>query len=94
MTEKRIPNANRAYYACLPLLKTQSVLAAKKKIKNCKILLRPVATYKRESWTLNDDIAQQLAAFERKVWRRMFGVFKLMEVGDNDIPYILESNPH
>jgi len=38
-----------------------------KKIKICKILLRPVATYETESWTLNEDIAQQLAAFERKV---------------------------
>jgi len=37
------------------------------KIKICKILLRPVATYEGEFWTLNKDIAQQLAAFERKV---------------------------
>jgi len=44
-----------------------------------------MATYETESWTLIEDIAQQPAAFERKVLRRMFGVIKLMEVGDSDI---------
>jgi hypothetical protein len=39
-----------------------------------------MATYETESWTLNEDIAQQLAAFEIKVLRRMFGVTKLMKV--------------
>jgi hypothetical protein len=29
-TEKRITNANRAYYALLPLLKSQSVLSGRK----------------------------------------------------------------
>jgi hypothetical protein len=38
-----------------------------------------VAIY--ESWTLSEDIAQQLAAFERKVLRRVSGVIKLMKVG-------------
>jgi hypothetical protein len=32
-----------------------------------------VATYGAESWTLNKDIAERLAAFERKDSRRMFG---------------------
>ena len=44
-----------------------------------------MATYETESWTLNEDIAQQLAAFERKVLRRMFRIIKLMKVGDSDI---------
>ena len=73
--EKRITNANRAY-ACLPLLKIQSIIRAEK-IKICKILIRPVATYETESWIFSQDIAQQLAAFERKVLRRMFGVISL-----------------
>jgi len=34
-------------------------------------LIRPVATYGSESWTLNEDIVKQLATFERKVLRRM-----------------------
>jgi hypothetical protein len=32
-----------------------------------------VATYGAESWTLNEDFAERLAAFERKYLRRMFG---------------------
>jgi len=38
-----------------------------------KVLIRPVTPYRAESWTLNKDIAKWLAAFERKVLRRMFG---------------------
>jgi len=30
--------------------------------------------YIAESWTLNEDIARQLAAFERKVLRRVGGI--------------------
>jgi len=54
------------------LLESQSVLRTQN-IKICKTLTRPVATNRAESWTLNTDIAIWLAAFERKVLRRMFG---------------------
>jgi hypothetical protein len=50
-----------------------------KKLKVCKVFLRPVATYGAESWTLNKNIAERLAAFERKVLRRMFGGIKVNE---------------
>ena len=36
-------------------------------------LIQSVATYGAEPGTLNKDIAKQLAAFERKVLRRMSG---------------------
>jgi hypothetical protein len=75
--EKRITNANRAYYALLPLLKSQSQLRAEK-IKICKTLVRPVATHGAESWTLNKIITKRLAASERKVLR-MFGGIKVNE---------------
>ena len=65
-------NTNGAYYAVWPLLKSQSVLRAEK-VKICKTLIRPLATYGAESWTLNKDIAKRLATFERKVLRRMSG---------------------
>jgi len=64
-------NPNRAYYVLPPLMKSQSVLGAGK-LKICKTWIRPVAMYRAESWTLNKDIAKQLAAFERKVLRRVF----------------------
>jgi hypothetical protein len=38
-----------------------------------------VATYGSEPLTLNKDIAKRLAAFGRKVLRRMFGRIKLNE---------------
>ena len=82
--KKELQMQKRAYYACLPLLKSQTVLRAVK-IKICNTLIRPVATYETESWTLNEAIAQQLAAFERKVLGRMFGVIELMKLGVSDI---------
>jgi hypothetical protein len=73
--EKRIRNANRAYYEFLLVPKSQLVLWAEK-IKICKALVRSVAAYGAASWTLNEHIAKQLTTFERKVWRRMFGGIK------------------
>ena len=49
VTEIRVKNANWAYYALLPLLKSQSTLRAEK-IKIYKTLVRPVATYGAESF--------------------------------------------
>jgi hypothetical protein len=48
--DKRITNTSRAYYALLPLLKSQSVIRAEK-IKIYKTLIRPVTTYAAETWT-------------------------------------------
>jgi len=33
-----------------------------------------MATYEIESWTLNEDIAQQLAAFERSMKKNVWGI--------------------
>jgi len=38
-----------------------------------------VATYGAGCWTLNKDVAKRMAAFERKVLRRMFGGIKVNE---------------
>jgi len=65
-TEKRITNANRAYYALLPLLNSQSVIRVEN-IKICKTLIRPVATYRAKAWTKNKDITKLLVAFEVKL---------------------------
>ena len=75
---KRITYANRAHYALLRLQKSQSVIRAEK-LKIYKLLTRPEATYGAESWTLNKDIAKWLAAFERKVLKRMSGGIKVSE---------------
>ena len=64
---QRIASENRTYYVLLPLLQSRSVLRAEKKIKIYKTLIRPVATFGAEFWTLNKDIAEPPVAFERKV---------------------------
>ena len=69
-------NANRACYALLPPLESQSVPRAEKKIKIHKTLIRRVATNRAESWTLNKDIAKRLAAFHGKVLGRILGELK------------------
>jgi hypothetical protein len=71
-------NANRAYYALLPLLNNQSVLRAKK-IKMPKSLIRPAAEFGAGSWTLDEDIPKRQAVFERKILTRMFGGIKVNE---------------
>jgi len=61
-----LKNANEAHYALLPLIKGQSVFRAEK-IKIYKTLLRPVATYRAESWTLLKDIDKQLDTFKENI---------------------------
>jgi hypothetical protein len=57
---------------------SQPVLTAEK-IKIYKTLIRPVATYRAESWTLNEDVTKRLDAFEIKLLRRLFGGIKVNE---------------
>ena len=42
-----------------------------------KTLIRPVATYGSQSWTLNKDTCSQIAIFERKILRRIFGAVQV-----------------
>jgi len=49
------------------------------KIKIRKTLIKPVAIYGAESWTMNEDIVKWLAIFERKVLQRIFGGIKTNE---------------
>jgi len=49
------------------------------KIKTHKTLIKSVAIYGAESWTMNKDIVKWLAIFERKDLRRMFGGIKVHE---------------
>jgi hypothetical protein len=71
-------NANRAYYALLPLLNSQSVLSAEK-IKISKTFIRPAALFGTKSRTLIKGIAKRLVAFERKILIRIFGGNKVNE---------------
>jgi hypothetical protein len=55
----------RYFYSTKEPISTQS-----RKIKFNKTLIRPVATYRAASWTVNEDIAQEMAAMERKDLRK------------------------
>jgi len=67
--KKRFMNANRPYYA----------LIRAEKMKIYRTLIKPVAAYRAEFWTLNKDIAKRLATFEGRVLRRVCGGIKVNE---------------
>jgi len=58
---------------CTSVCTEESISTRTEKMKMYEVLKRPMATSGAESWTLNKDVANRLAAFERKVIRRMFG---------------------
>jgi len=64
--KKRFMNANRAYYAFIRA----------EKMKIYRTLIKPVAAYRAEFWTLNKDIVKWLATFEGRVLRRGWGELK------------------
>jgi hypothetical protein len=70
--QRRIMNANKAYFANTKLLKSQ-ILSRKTKMKVYKTLIRPVATYGSETWNISAINAKKLSIFERKILRRIFG---------------------
>ena len=70
---------SKIYDTSVPLLTTNQYTQQKIKIKICKTLTRPLVTHGAESWTLNEDIAKRLAAFGRKVFRRILGGIKVNE---------------
>jgi len=49
-------HANRAHQALI--LYKDPISTQSRKIKFSKTLIRPVATYRAKTWTLNEDIAQ------------------------------------
>jgi hypothetical protein len=72
--KKIITNANRAYYAFLPLLNSQSVRRAEQ-VTIYKTLIRPVVTYGAEVWTL----LKGWQFLNEKFLRRIFRAIKVNE---------------
>ncbi|RLU25142.1 hypothetical protein DMN91_003234 [Ooceraea biroi] len=68
----RMAAANRAYFALSKLIRSQLV-SRTTKIRLYKTLIRPVATYSSETWTLTQETRSRVDCFERKVLRRIFG---------------------
>ena len=68
----RLTLANRSYYGLITQMRSKYI-CRKTKIKLYKTLIRPVLTYGAETWAINKEDESKLAAFERKILRRIYG---------------------
>ncbi|XP_052562347.1 uncharacterized protein LOC128092490 [Culex pipiens pallens] len=68
----RIHSANRAYFGLRKTLTSDRVQRATK-LTLYKTLIRPVALYGHETWTLRQEDERALGVFERKVLRTIYG---------------------
>jgi hypothetical protein len=70
---------NMAYYANIQLFNS-SLISRKSKLQIYRTLVRPVAAYGSESWTLTMEEERALAVFERKILRKIHGPVKENEL--------------
>ncbi|PSN32582.1 hypothetical protein C0J52_21350 [Blattella germanica] len=73
--QRRINTPNRAYYSLSPIVKNK-IISREIKIKIYKTLIRPIIMNGTETWVLNKNTCKQLAVFERKILRRIFGAIE------------------
>lgn len=72
---KRILNSNKCYFAMLKFFKSK-YLTRTTKVRLYKTLIKPVLTYGSETWVLTEHNKSQLAIFERKILRKIYGPVK------------------
>ena len=70
---------NKAYYANRQLFNS-SLISRNSKLQIYRTLVSPVVTYGSESWTLTMEEERELAVFERKVLREIYGPVKENEL--------------
>ena len=71
--QKRILAVNRTYFAAVSLFRS-SLLSRATKILLYKTLLRPAVSYGAEEQTVTKKDGKALLAFERKIFRRIYGL--------------------
>ena len=69
---ERRANGNKAYNANAKLIKSK-ILKKNTKIKIYKTMIRPVATYSSQTWTLTAKDENNLRIFEGQIIRKIFG---------------------
>jgi hypothetical protein len=74
--KRRIQLGNRAYFGLIKLMRS-STISRKLKCTLYKTLIRPVVTYGSETWCMSVEHERQLACFERKILRKIFGPVKM-----------------
>ena len=72
---KRIQNANRCYYGLQSQFKSK-ILSRETKCRLYRTLIKPILMYASETWPLGGRDIIRLAAFERKILRRIYGPVK------------------
>jgi len=72
-TQRRILAGNRTYFASISLYRSR-LLSRATKIILYKTLIRPVVSCGAEAWTLTKKQEQALLIFERKIFRRIYGL--------------------
>ena len=68
----RIDAANKAYWALKEIFKSRNV-SRSTKLQAYTTIIRPVATYASETWTLTKALERRLEVFENSILRRIYG---------------------
>lgn len=92
---ERLKKGNKCYWGLLPLMKSRDLS------KNCKkkiyrTVIRPIVTYASESWCMLKSDERKIAAWERKILRRIYGPKKEngeWRIRTNEEIYGLYNNP-
>jgi hypothetical protein len=71
----RIQTDNKCYFGLTKLLRSRT-LSTNLKIQIYRTLIKPVVTYRSETWTLRKTNENSLVVFERKVLRKIYGPCK------------------
>lgn len=76
--KRRIQHGNRTFFGLSKLMRSKTI-SRSLKCTLYKTLIRPVVTYGSESWCMSKEHERQLAGFERKILRRIFGPIQVQE---------------